>query len=298
MRGNGNHSYANYQDDDITLEIRPGNTCNFACQTCWPEASSRVAQYYNQAGLIDIKNLNSQRMDDFEFLLPIANRIQNVVLLGGEPFYDKACLRFLSWAQANLHADLMMFTNGSAVDLDFLKSYPGKITLIFSIDAVGQAAEYVRYGIVWEEFLANYLSVRVLPNVEVRVNVTLSVYNYSLAEDVMAMLCESWPDVVTFGVPFQPYFKEAAVPLKLRPSVIESLTRAVQRVMNTKIETGQQMNAANALKSIINNLSDTEFDTDLHSQLIEFINTMDRVKGTNAGKYSKFLSLLLEQKVS
>ena len=28
--------------DDITLEIRPGNTCNFACQTCWPEASSRV----------------------------------------------------------------------------------------------------------------------------------------------------------------------------------------------------------------------------------------------------------------
>jgi len=298
MRGNGNHSYANYQNDDITLEIRPGNTCNFACQTCWPEASSRVAQYYNQAGLIDIKNLNSQRMDDFEFLLPIANRIQNVVLLGGEPFYDKACLKFLSWAQANLHADLMMFTNGSVVNLDFLKSYPGKITLIFSIDAVGQAAEYVRYGIVWEEFLANYLSVRVLPNVEVRVNVTLSVYNYSLAEDVMAMLCESWPDVVTFGVPFQPYFKEAAVPLKLRPSVIESLTRAVQRVMNTKIETGQQMNAANALKSIINNLSDTEFDTDLHSQLIEFINTMDRVKGTNAGEYSKFLSLLLEQKVS
>jgi len=191
-----------------------------------------------------------------------------------------------------------MFTNGSAVDLDFLKSYPGKITLIFSIDAVGRAAEYVRYGIVWKEFLANYQAVQALSNVEVRVNVTLSVYNYSMAEDVMSMLCESWPNVVTFGVPFQPYFKESAVPLKLRPGVIESLTRAVQRVMNTKIETGQQMNAANALKSIINNLSDTEFDADLNGQLIEFINTMDRVKGTNAGEYSEFLSLLLEQKVS
>ena len=98
-------------------------------------------------------------IDDFDFLLPVAKRIKNVVLLGGEPFYDKACLKFLSWAQDNLTANLMMFTNGSVVDLDFLQSYPGRITLVFSIDAVGPAAEYVRYGIVWEEFLKNYQSV-------------------------------------------------------------------------------------------------------------------------------------------
>ena len=58
MRGNGNQAYSHYKNDDITLEIRPGSTCNFACQTCWPAASSRVAQYYNQAGLINIENLN------------------------------------------------------------------------------------------------------------------------------------------------------------------------------------------------------------------------------------------------
>lgn len=33
MRYNGNQAYANYADNDITLEIRPRNTCNFACQT-------------------------------------------------------------------------------------------------------------------------------------------------------------------------------------------------------------------------------------------------------------------------
>jgi len=295
MRGNGNHSYANYQDGDITLEIRPGNTCNFACQTCWPEASSRVAQYYSQAGLINIKNLDSRRIDDFEFLLPIADRIKNVVLLGGEPFYDKACLKFLAWAKLNLTAGIMMFTNGSVVDLDFLKSYPGKITVIFSIDAVGAAAEYVRYGIVWEEFLKNYLAVRALSNVDVRVNVTLSVYNYHLVEDVVAMLCDSWPNVVTFGIPFQPYFKEAAVPEVVRPGIIEGLTRAVNRVTNTPIETGQQTNAINALNSIINNLLSTSFDATLHQQLVEFVNKMDQVKGTNA---REFLDNLLQQKIS
>ena len=56
-RGNAASAYKSYQGNDITLEIRPGSVCNFACQTCWPEASSRVAQFYDRAGLIDIKTL-------------------------------------------------------------------------------------------------------------------------------------------------------------------------------------------------------------------------------------------------
>jgi hypothetical protein len=100
VRGNGNHAYADYVDQDITLEIRPGSVCNFACQTCWPAASSRVAQYHHQAGLVNIKTVNSNSIDDFEFLRPIADRIRNVVLLGGEPFYDPSCGKFLAWADA------------------------------------------------------------------------------------------------------------------------------------------------------------------------------------------------------
>lgn len=298
MRGNGNHSYANYQANDITLEIRPGNTCNFACQTCWPEASSRVAQYHSQAGLINIKNLDSQRLDDFEFLLPISDRIKDVVLLGGEPFYDKACLKFLSWARDNLTANIMMFTNGSVVDLDFLRSYPGKITLIFSIDAVGRAAEYVRYGIVWEEFLANYLAVRALPNVEVRVNVTLSVYNYNLVDDVVAMLCESWPGVVTFGTPRLDYLRESSIPTELRGDIVASLEQAIQRLESADIESGQKSNAVNAVASIITNLKQVPYSYLNHQQLMDFILKMDRVKGINAEDYSAFLGQLLQQEVN
>ena len=294
MRGNGNHSYADYKDDDITLEIRPGNTCNFACQTCWPEASSRVAQYHNQVGLIDIKNLDSRRIDDFEFLLPIANRIKNVVLLGGEPFYDKACLKFLSWAQQNLRANLMMFTNGSVVDLEFLKSYPGKITLIFSIDAVGRAAEYVRYGIVWEEFLKNYQAVKSLPNVDVRVNITLSVYNYSLVEDVIDMLCKAWPSVVTFGIPNVDYLRESSIPVELRADIISSLEKSIQQIESTEIESGQKANAINAVNSVINNLKQVPYNLLNHRTLLDFILKMDRVKGINAKDYSEFLGQLLE----
>ena len=112
VRLNGLSSYSNYSQDDITLEIRPGSVCNFACQTCWPAASTRVKSYYDQAKItivkkdlltsVDVEEKNN--FENFDFLNPIAHRLKSVVLLGGEPFYDKNCLNFLDWWNQNTHA--------------------------------------------------------------------------------------------------------------------------------------------------------------------------------------------------
>lgn len=294
IRGNGNQSYKHYQKDDITLEIRPGSVCNFACQTCWPEASSRVADYHARAGLVNIKDVNSNSLDNFDFLLPVAHRIRDVVLLGGEPFYDKSCLKFLSWAQQNLSASIMMFTNGSRIDLDFIKSYPGRLTLIFSLDAVGQPAEYIRYGTDWTQVIENYHLVRTMPNVETRVNVTCSVYNYLYIEELIEFLAKDWPAVVSFGVPNHNYFKESVVPLQHRAPMIDSLNRAVDLVKSTNIESGQKSNAINALSSIIENLHNLPWNQSEHEKLCDFINRMDNVKQIKLKDYCKELSDLLQ----
>ena len=295
MRGNGNHAYADYSKDDITLEIRPGNTCNFACQTCWPEASSRVAQYHSQAGLIDIKNLDSQRMDNFDFLLPIADRIRDVVLLGGEPFYDKNCLRFLAWAQQNLRSHLMMFTNGSVIDQDFLQTYPGRSTVIFSLDAVGDVAEYIRYGTVWSEVLKNYLAVRSMSHIAVRVNITCSVYNYLHLEPLIDLLCADWPTVVTFGIPHQPYLTEQSIPDHMRPAVVHSLQRVIDRLNSTNIPQDQKSNAVTAVTSIVQNLNSVPFSAENNRLLVDFIADMDRVKQIHASDYCEFLGRLQQE---
>jgi sulfatase maturation enzyme AslB (radical SAM superfamily) len=299
-RGGGNRAYADYADDDITLEIRPGSTCNFACQTCWPEASSRVAQYHHQAGFIDIKNLNSNRLENFDFLLPVAHRIRNVVLLGGEPFYDKSCQKFLSWATQHLNATLVMFTNGSVVDIDFLKLYPGKITLVFSLDAVGRPAEYIRQGTVWSEVFDNYQLVKTLPNVELRVNITCSVYNYAYMSDVIEMLCEDWPSVVTFGTPNASitYHRESAVPPNSRPTIIDKLNRSVELVQKTDIESGQKSNAVNAIQSIINNLQTQPWDIGEFKKLQNVVNKLDSVKKLYVADYCDFLAEMLQQKIT
>lgn len=295
MRGNGNHAYADYGDDDITLEIRPGATCNFACQTCWPEASSRVAQYHSQAGLINIKTLDSQRMDDFDFLKPIADRIRDVILLGGEPFYDKNCLKFLDWAGKNLNSHLMLFTNGSVIDREFLHNYAGKLTVIFSLDAVGRPAEYIRYGTVWTEVVENYQAVRAMSKVNVRVNITCSVYNYMHLEPLISWLCEDWPSVVSFGVPHQLYLTEQSVPVHMRSSIKQSLQRAIDSLNTAKIPLDQKSNAINAVNSIIRNLDCVSFSAEHNQYLKDFIEKMDQVKQIRANDYCNWLGSLQQE---
>jgi len=294
MRLNSNQAYANYHSKDITLEIRPGSVCNFACQTCWPEASSRVAQYHHQAKLIDIKNINSHAIENFDFLLPISNNIKNVVLLGGEPFYDKNCRRFLSWATDHLNADMLMFTNGSNIDFDFLNNYQKEITLVFSIDAMGKAAEYVRFGTVWSDVINNYNLVRQIKNVKTRVNITCSVYNYAHLGELVEFLCDDWPSLVTFGTPRLDYFLESTIPYKLRPKIIDQLILAKNKIWDSNISTDQQHNAANALLSIVRNLEEKKWDLEQYQKLCVFIKQMDQVKNIDVRNYSEFLKSLVD----
>lgn len=295
VRGNGNISYADYQGDDITLEIRPGSTCNFACQTCWPVASSRVAQYHYQAGLLDTAELNNQRLTNFDFLLPIAKRVKSVTLLGGEPFYDKACREFLKWSETHLTAQLTLFTNGSCIDFDFIEKYQGKIIIVFSLDAVGDPAEYIRVGTVWDEVLSNYNKVKKLSNVETRINITTSIYNYNQLENLISWIAQDWPSVVTFGRPMEPHFSEGAIPIEFRNDIIKSLLNTTLILKNAKIESDQKRNAISAIRSIINNLRSLEFNSTAFDRWKEFVSKMDNVKGMSINDYCPSLALMLNK---
>ena len=294
IRGNGNHSYSHYQDGDITLEIRPGSVCNFACQTCWPAASSRVAEFHSKAGLIDIKTINSNKINDFDFLLPIVSRLRDVIVLGGEPFYDKSCLKFLSWATQHLNANIIMFTNGSRIDFNFLKSYPGRLTLVFSLDAVGKPAEYIRYGTDWNKVVDNYLEVKKLPNVNVRVNITCSVYNYLYIEELVKFLCQYWPSVVSFGSPNLAHLTETSIPIQHRTDMILSLERAIQAIQQANIESGQKSNATNALTAHVTNLKTQPWVESDYKKLQEFVRSMDLVKNISVNDYCLDLAKILE----
>lgn len=287
IRLNGESAYGHYNSDEITLEIRPGNTCNFSCQSCWPEASSRVASHHKQA--FGIKDVVSERYTDFNALDSVVHRIKDIVVLGGEPFYDKSCLQFFDWAkQKNLNAHMFVFTNGSVIDFDFIESYKGKLTMVVSLDAYGKVAEYIRMGTEWDVVKSNYDRLMQIPNVDVRVNITASVYNYPFMSELVEWLAQDWPSIVTFGTVFQPYLQEAVVPKHLVDDIANKLTHTADVIWESNIPEHQQWNASNALKDIANKLMTNDFNNHLHDEFVVYCNKLDKVKNMFGEDYDDY----------
>jgi len=295
MRLNGASAYSNFSQDDITLEIRPGNVCNFACQTCWTPASTRVAEFYRKADIPDpFENFIKNDLTNFDFLLPVKQRLKKIIILGGEPFYDPKCLDFLQWCLDNTSAELMAFTNGSVVDLELLSKSNRRFTLIFSLDAVGRPAEYIRFGTKWHEVLDNFNLVRNLDNVDVRVNITTSVYNFYYFSDVIDLLIPDWPSVVSFGPAMEDIYSERVIPIEQRQLINNRLYRCLDNISNADIEDGQKSNALNAVQAIINNLNTAVYDPDLHGQFKTFVEKMDSVKKIKLQDFCPEIANLLD----
>ena len=278
IRLGGADSYRDYLSGDLTLEIRPGNTCNLSCFTCWPEASSQIQQQYKIAGLLDA-DFDTIKHDSFDYLIPIADRIKDVVLLGGEPFYDKNCKKFLHWARDNLKSNLTIFTNGSHIDFDFIENYNGKLCIVFSIDAVDSTSSYVRYGSDWDKISSNYIKTINLKKSNVSVNITESVYNINHIPELIKFLVKNWPDYVTFGVAEESRSSIDVIPLEFRKDIINDLHNSIKKIMVSKIERNQKINAVNSLRSMIIRLEKLPWNSDGYKKFKDFTLLMNKVKG-------------------
>jgi len=204
-------------------------------------------------------------------------------------------LKFLDWASHNLIANITMFTNGSHVDWNWVNNYEGKITMVFSLDAVGRPAEYIRFGTIWDQVYNNFICAQQHPKIQLRVNITTSVYNYNYINDIIDLLIMEWPAVVTFGTPRSKYLLEHVIPVPQRHNTIAKLKQSVEKIQNAKIEFGQKANAANALNSIIHNLQTQPWNTVEYEKLCDFIKSMDRVKKINVADYCQDLYDLLNK---
>jgi hypothetical protein len=187
-----------------------------------------------------------------------------------------------------------MFTNGSAVDWTWVDQYPGRITMVFSIDAVGKAAEYIRFGTDWSQVLSNFQQAQSHAKIDLRVNITTSVYNYYHLDQVIELLTQNWPSVVTFGSPGAPHLLEGVVPVDQREVLIQKLYQTCVQLLKSDIPSDQKSNAINALRSIIANLKTYPWDQPNHQVLTEFVNKMDQVKHVAVKDHCEFLAGVLD----
>lgn len=154
----------------IDVDLRPGNTCNFKCMTCssiwsnqWqkeidknPELQGSYFDQESRSGNV-LRQPPDWDSDEYNIYKTFdLSGVKWLKISGGESLIDKNVYRiFQKFVESNTAKDtyLKIITNCSQLPTrmqDVLQHFAG-IEWRLSIDAVGDLAEYVRYGTKWSE---------------------------------------------------------------------------------------------------------------------------------------------------
>lgn len=167
------------------MELRASNLCNMSCRMCWTRNSSQLEKEVMVTPKL-AKWFGSPEVDheindkNWEEIKSLAENLKLLNLTGGEPMIIKKYHDILDHliAKQRTQIELFIYTNASVYNPTFVdKLLKFKTWLNFSIDGVGETAEYQRYGIAWnvvENNLRRYLA---LPINQFVFHTTITAYN-------------------------------------------------------------------------------------------------------------------------
>jgi sulfatase maturation enzyme AslB (radical SAM superfamily) len=184
-----------YTDADGTLhdfkmqywDSRFSNICNYKCRMCGPPYSHTWAEEaYRGTGRKDfvIQAHDTDNWNDIIAKYGDLSKLKEVYFAGGEALYQKEHWLMLDHLDSlSLHNIRITYTtNLSKLSFgkyqleDYLKRFTN-VLFIVSLDATGPLLEYVRSGANWANTQSNIKTVLTYPNVKLKFNVVITVYN-------------------------------------------------------------------------------------------------------------------------
>jgi len=181
-----------------SLDIKPGNTCNFKCRICGPESSSLFAEESKKLSNVSIKTVNwaesdSKTINEIIDLLPT---LTNIDMYGGEPFLIKPLLRLVKHAVDQGYAKnirLHYNSNGSVYPekfIDYWKKF-NHVDIHFSIDNISSRFDLERGG-SWGQVESNIKQLihLKLPNIKISIMPTISIMNIFYIDELLQWATE------------------------------------------------------------------------------------------------------------
>jgi hypothetical protein len=176
-----------------SLDIKPGNTCNFKCRICGPVSSSLFAQEVRSSKSIAIDNFNWAESvpDTIDEIIELLPNLVNIDMYGGEPFLIKPLLHIVKQAVDQGHASQMRlhYNSNGSIYPEFLIDYWKKfkhVDIQFSIDNIGIRFELERGG-SWQQVESNIKRLMAvnLPNVEIAIMPAVSIMNVFYLDELL-----------------------------------------------------------------------------------------------------------------
>lgn len=174
------------------LDVRLSNACNFMCRMCSGKFSNKIAQeekqLYGYTKYLDehIKNNTAEQL--MAHVEKNIYSLERIYFAGGEPLINETHYKILNLLinADKTNIELSYNTNFSLLRfkqydvLDYWKNF-NNIIVGASIDLIGPAANYVRYGAEYEVLEKNYHLIKNLPNITFNITSILhSLNTYNL----------------------------------------------------------------------------------------------------------------------
>jgi hypothetical protein len=165
----------------VSWDYRFSNLCNFKCRTCGDMLSSQWEAEQRKHNMIDIKKSNHAWMQphirkeitefqdnqvEQEFVQAVEeHRVEEIYWVGGEPLMFEQHWKYMQRIIELGDGPLVYArynTNLSRINYKGINLYSDILDKIrdwqicASIDGTGEIGEYIRTGLVWEEFLENF----------------------------------------------------------------------------------------------------------------------------------------------
>ena len=156
----------------ITVEIQLGNLCNLTCLMCNENSSSAILSENIQLGINKVKQKNFTWNDiSFDYLYEILLSGPKIVnIRGGEPLYNKKLLKLIEDLPEEIcSTTILHITTNATVWNQRWANAINKFKLVrfmFSVDAVGELYEYIRFPGNWKTTSTNIKEIIKLKNVK------------------------------------------------------------------------------------------------------------------------------------
>jgi sulfatase maturation enzyme AslB (radical SAM superfamily) len=229
------------------VDLKPGNTCNLACRTCWPEVSSKWYRDYweieAQKWEPDYKKYlaswgrirSSYSDENTQLWTDLATWFTDVEyydIYGAEPMLLDKVFHILQQSvdsgrcrDQGLHIN----TNGTIWNpeyIDIIKQFKS-VNIDISIDGIGPHFDYIRYGETWSTVEKNVLRyrqlVRTSPNIKMHICVTVCALNILYVMQIQQYFCDREIPVFFNMVHHPHYLNVRALPDTVKQTIRSQL---------------------------------------------------------------------------
>lgn len=224
-------------DSPAELDLKLGFSCNSKCRICY---FGRSSAWYKEDKRFN-ENLPQLHEVDYTFLTTEEfwhnfgkelNHLTHIKFIGGEPMLDKKHHSLLKTLPKDISIEYV--TNGTIYDetiIDLLQKFTD-VTLVLSIDNIGEKFNYERHSVIkWETVAANIAKYK-MHNFHLHINCTVSIFNILSLDDVA-----EYSNNNSIGL----YFNFLEVPEHFSVLNIENREQIINYLQSSKFKSVQEL---------------------------------------------------------